>query len=291
MQLTAARSLLFVPATAPHLLEKAAQRGADALIVDLEDAVPLDRKVEARKMAARAVEQLASQIPVLVRVNSDPHLLDADIESLPLELLQAVMLPKVESAAQIQSLAKALSRGAPHRSAPISIVALIETPLGVIRAESIATAHPSVGALGFGAEDYAAEMQVEPQPEVLQWAAQSVTNCARAFDLACWGLPGSVAELKDMDAFARLVKLARGLGFSGTVCIHPRQVEVANAGFGPSQEELAWAQKVLAANAEAIAKGLGVVTLDGRMIDRPIVERAMRWLEASRRTVAVISPA
>lgn len=121
-----------------------------------------------------------------------------------------------------------------------------------------------------------------PQPESLLWAAHVVTNCARAFGPACWGLPGSVAVIDDMDAFAALVKQGRGVGFSGTVCIHPRQVAVANAGFGPSDEELAWAHKVLAADDEARARGLGAVVLDGRMIDRPIVERARRWLEGSR---------
>ena len=284
MHLKEARSLLFVPATSPHLLAKAAQRGADALIVDLEDAVPLDRKVEARAMAARAIEQLADQVPVLVRVNSAAELLFADIESLPLARLQGVMLPKVESAQQVQSLAAALAQRGDPGPSTMPIVALIETALGVLRAEEIATAHSGVCALGFGAEDYAAEMLVEPKPESLLWPAQAVSNCARAFNLACLGLPGSVAEIENMDAFAILVRQARSIGFTGTICIHPRQVGVANAGFGPSEQELAWARKVLAADDEARAKGLGAVTLEGRMLDRPIVERARRWLETANRS-------
>ncbi|MEJ7932305.1 CoA ester lyase [Ramlibacter sp. AN1015] len=274
-----ARSLLFVPATSVHLLAKAAQRGADALIVDLEDAVPMDRKAPARQMAAQAIEQLVGQAGVLVRVNSAPELVREDVQCLPLHHLQAVLLPKVESAAQVQELARLLAQRQAPGAAPVPIAALIETPLGVLRAESIATAHQSVCALGFGAEDYASEMLVEPQPQSLLWAAQAVTNCARAFRLASWGLPGSVAEISDMDGFAALVKQARAVGFSGTVCIHPRQIPVANAGFGPTPQELAWARKVLAADEEARARGLGAVTLDGRMIDRPIVERARRWLK------------
>lgn len=284
MRLIDARSLLFVPATSSHLLAKAAQRGADALIVDLEDAVPLERKAEAREMAARAVEQLASQAPVLVRVNSAMELLQADIAALPLARLQAVLLPKVESAAQVQALAELLAERGGRGAEPLPIVALIETPLGVVRAEMIAAAHRSLCALGFGAEDYAAEMLVEPLPDSLLWPAQALTNCARAFGLACWGLPGSVAEIGDMKAFATLVQQARSIGFSGTVCIHPRQIGVANTGFGPSGKELAWARKVLAADEDARAQGLGAVTLDGRLIDRPIVERAKRWLEAQRPT-------
>jgi citrate lyase subunit beta/citryl-CoA lyase len=284
MHLKEARSLLFVPATSPHLLAKAAQRGADALIVDLEDAVPLDRKVEARAMAARAIEHLADRVAVLVRVNSAAELLFADIESLPLARLQGVMLPKVESAQQVQSLAAALAQRGDPGPSTMPIVALIETALGVLRAQEIATAHSSVCALGFGAEDYAAEMLVEPKPESLLWPAQAVSNCARAFNLACFGLPGSVAEIENMDAFAILIRQARSTGFTGTICIHPRQVGVANAGFGPSEQELAWARKVLAADDEARAKGLGAVTLEGRMLDRPIVERARRWLETANRS-------
>jgi citrate lyase subunit beta/citryl-CoA lyase len=283
MQLKQARSLLFIPATAPQLLAKAAQRGADALIVDLEDAVPPDRKVEARGMAAKAIEQLAGQVPVLVRVNSDPALLQADVASLPLVGLQAVLLPKVESAAQVQALAAMLARRT--GAAPLPIAALIETPLGVLRAEGIATAHDSLCALGFGAEDYASVMGVEPVPESLLWPAQAVTHCAHAFDLACWGLPGSVAEISDMEAYAALVKQARRVGFTGTVCIHPRQVPVANAGFSPSEQEIAWARRVVAADAEASLKGLGAVALDGRMIDRPIVERARRLLRKASNDV------
>ncbi|WP_418318323.1 HpcH/HpaI aldolase/citrate lyase family protein [Piscinibacter sakaiensis] len=276
MQLKHLRSLLFVPATSPHLLAKAGQRGADALIVDLEDSVPIDRKVDARVMAAAAIEQLAGQVPVLVRVNSEPDLLRADVDALPLAKVQGVLLPKVESAAQVVGLMEILGR---RGGASMPVAALIETPLGVLRAEAIATAHPALCALGFGAEDHAAQLLVEPIPESLLWAAQAVINCARAFDLAAWGLPGSVAEIDDMQAFGQLVRLARGIGFSGTVCIHPRQVAVANSGFAPTPQQLDWARKVVAADEQARGQGRGAVTLDGRMIDRPIVARARHWLE------------
>ncbi|HMN82396.1 MAG TPA: CoA ester lyase [Burkholderiaceae bacterium] len=313
MRLKDARSLLFVPATSPHLFRKATERGADALIIDLEDAVPAARKAEARVLAAQAIEAMAGTVPLLARVNAPPGLLAADIASLPLARLQAVLLPKVESVESIDELADAIARatgatsaarvanvvgatsaartmdaarttdaaGATEAAGPTAgppIVALIESPLGVLRAADIA-AHPALCALGFGSEDYATAMQVEPEPGPLLWAAQKVAVCARAFELACWGLPGSVADIADVDAFGRLVRQARSIGFTGTVCIHPRQVAAANAGFGPSEQQLAWARKVIAADDEASAKGLGAVTLDGRMIDRPIVERARHWLK------------
>jgi citrate lyase subunit beta/citryl-CoA lyase len=279
VQLNHARSLLFLPAVSPHLLPKATQRGADALIVDLEDSVPLARKAEARGMAAAAIAQLAPEATVLVRVNAPIDLLGDDLAALPLDLVAAVMLPKVESAQQVQALAADLARLAPARKTPVPIVALIETARGVVEAREIAQSHPSLCALGFGAEDYAAEMFVAPQPLSLMWPAQQVTTCARAFGLPCWGLPGSVAEVEDVQAFGQLVADARAIGFTGTVCIHPRQVPVVNTGFEVTVHELAWARRVVAADADARAKGLGAVMLDGRMIDLPIVERARRWLE------------
>lgn len=273
-----ARSLLFVPATSSHLVAKAAERGADVLVIDLEDAVPLARKVEARQMATEAITQIGKNATVMARVNSEPELLLADIEALPLSQLSGVLLPKVESAEQLVMLAELLAQRRGKDVAPLPIAALIETPLGVLRAESIASAHPSVCALGFGAEDYASEMGVQPVPQSMLWATQSVANCARAYGLACWGLPGSIAEINDMEAFAGLVSLARSVGFSGTVCIHPRQVTLANAGFGPTEQELIWARKVIALADEAEVNGVGAISFEGRMIDRPIVERAKRLI-------------
>lgn len=273
----ALRSLLFVPATSPQLWAKAPERGADALVLDLEDAVPPERKAEARGLAAEALALLAPRAPVLLRVNAPAALLADDLAQVPLEAVSAVMLPKTESADAVQALAAALARHAPRRQ-PVPIVALIESARGVLNAERIAQAHPGVCALGFGGEDYAAEMAVAPEPASLGWPAQQVSTCARAFGLAAWGLPGSVAAIDDLAAFGRLVGQARAIGFTGTVCIHPRQIPGANAGFGPTSQELDWARRVIAADDTARAQGHGVVVLDGRMVDRPIVERARRWL-------------
>jgi len=280
VQLNDVRSLLFVPATSEHLWAKAAARGADAIIIDLEDGVPGALKGEARVMARRAIEALADVIPVMVRVNASRDVFTLDIDALPLSRLHGILLPKVESPEDVQALAACIDGRQAPDAAGLPIAALIETPLGVMQAQRIATSHPRVAALGFGAEDYATEMGVPADPQSLLWAAQAVTCCARAYRLACWGLPGSIAEINDMAAFASLIRLARNVGFSGTACIHPRQVPVANVGFGPSEDELAWARRVLSADDEANAQGLAVVTLDGRMIDRPIVERARRWLRS-----------
>jgi len=276
------RSLLFLPATAGHLLAKATERGADALVVDLEDAIPPDRKAEARPMARAAVEQLAARgAHVILRVNSEVHLWQQDLLDMPLQCLAAVMLPKVETPTQLETFAQALAaraaaRGDHSAQAP-PIAALLETPRGVLAAAQIAP-HPALCALGFGAEDYAGALGVPPEPAALTWPAQQVLTCAHAHGLACWGLAGSIAVVDDVMGFEHTVRAGRAMGFTGSVCIHPRQVPIVNRGFSPTADERAWAARVVAADEAARAAGLGAVLLDGRMIDRPIVERARRWL-------------
>jgi citrate lyase subunit beta/citryl-CoA lyase len=103
-------------------------------------------------------------------------------------------------------------------------------------------------------------------------------TCAHAYGLACWGLAGSIAAVDDVAGFEHTVRSGRAMGFTGSVCIHPRQVPIVNRGFSPSAEERAWAERVVAADEAASRAGLGAVLLDGRMIDRPIVHRARRWL-------------
>jgi citrate lyase subunit beta/citryl-CoA lyase len=280
MPLKTLRSLLFLPATADHLLAKATERGADALVVDLEDAIPPDRKAQARPMARAAVAQLAQRgATVLLRVNSEPAQWAQDLQGMPLSQLAAVMLPKVETLAQLENFAQALrTRAVDSGHPPPPIAALLETPLGVLAAAQIAQ-HPALCALGFGAEDYAGALGVPPEPAALAWPAHQVLTCAHAHGLACWGLAGSIAAVDDVAGFEHTVRAGRAMGFTGSVCIHPRQVPIVNRGFSPSAEELAWAERVVAADEAASRDGLGAVLLDGRMIDRPIVQRARRWLQ------------
>ena len=276
MPLKTLRSLLFLPATADHLLAKATERGADALVIDLEDAIPPERKAAARPMAQAAVRQLAERgATVVLRVNSDPAMWQEDLRGMPVEALSAIMLPKVESLDQVEALAKALIQMRAEQAPPIA--ALIETPRGVLAAATIAS-HSALCALGFGSEDYAGALGVPAEPAALTWPAQQVLTCAHAYGLQCWGLAASIAEVDDMVIFAGAVDAGRAMGFTGSVCIHPRQVPVVNRGFSPSEQEIAWAQRVLAADQAAREQGLGAILLNGRMLDKPIVDRARRWL-------------
>jgi len=279
MQINQIRSLLFVPATSEHLWEKATQRGADAVVIDLEDAIPLDKKEMARAMAPKAIQLLKDRgAEVILRVNSAPTLWQKDLVGMPLHYLSAIMLPKVETKDQVEAFSKALIQLS--TATPPPIAALIETPLGVLATAQIAN-HPSLCALGFGAEDYSGAIGVHPNALALSWPAQQVITGAHAYGLQCWGMAGSIAEVKNLEAFGKDVEFARGIGFTGSVCIHPNQVAIVNRGFSPSAEELEWAHKVVEADQAALAKGLGAVLLEGKMIDKPIVDRARRWL-ASR---------
>lgn len=272
------RSLLFLPATSQHLLAKATERGADALVIDLEDSVAPDRKAVARAMARAAVKTLSGQgATVVLRVHGDAALWQQDLDGMPLQQLAAVMLPKVETWGQIDALACALKamggEGAP------CIAALLESPRGVLAAPELA-AHPALCALGFGAEDYATSLGVPASPAALSWPAHQVLTSAHAKHLQCWGLAASLAEVEDQAAFERSVLEARAMGFTGSMCIHPRQVQVINRSFSPSAEERDWAARIVAADEAARAVGVGAVLVDGRMVDKPIVERARRCLAA-----------
>lgn len=278
MQINQFRSLLFVPATSEHLWEKASQRGADAVVIDLEDAIPFDKKGVARAMAPKAIQLLKDKgVEVILRVNSDPILWQQDLVGMPLQSLSAIMLPKVETKDQVEVFSKALTKLS--NATPPPIAALLETPLGVLATAYIA-GHPSLCALGFGAEDYSGAIGVHPNALALTWAAQQVITGAHAYGLQCWGMAGSIAEVNDLVAFGKDVAFARGIGFTGSVCIHPNQVAIVNRGFSPSAEELDWARKVVEADQAALSKGLGAVLLEGKMIDKPIVDRARRWLAA-----------
>ena len=273
------RSLLFLPATSTHLLPKADKRGADALIVDLEDSVHPERKQEARGLAASAVEFLSRRgAVVLLRINAGSGQAAFDLEQVPLNALTAIMLPKVEKVDDVASLAAELDL---RDAKTLPIVALIESPLGVLAAGEIA-GHPRLCAIGFGAEDHAAALGVAPTPQALTWPACQVINCAHANLLQCWGLAATVTEVNDMVAWKASLDTARAIGFTGTVCIHPRQVEAVNLAFSPSTSEVEWARRVVAADHELHGAGHGAVLLDGRMIDKPVVERARRILGPAR---------
>lgn len=279
------RSLLFVPAISDRFVESAPRRGADALILDLEDSIAPSLKQEARDALSRQVPRLVAQgMIVLVRVNSGAQM-GADLRAAARPGVTAIMVPKVESAAMLAQAIQLLDvaeRGVGLPPGAIGLVALIEGPHAVLEARSIASVGGRLIGLGFGAEDFAAAMGVRPTPLALTWPAQMIAMAARGAGLQAIGLPGGIAAIDDLTEFRQLAATARAIGMTGSVCIHPAQVPVLNAAFSPSPEELDWAEAVIDGFEKALADGGAAIAVRGRMVDRPVYDQALALRAAAR---------
>ncbi len=289
-------SMLFVPADSDRLLAKAGQRGADALILDLEDAVARPAKAAARANLASFVPRLqdSAGVAIYVRVNNEPELLAADLEAAIAAGADGLLLPKVDTAAQVLEVDAQLRRlehQAGRALGGVKVVALLESPLAVFNALAIGQSSPRLSALLFGTEDFGAASGIASHPEGMSMPAQLVALAASAAGLQPMGLPGTVAEFTDLDAYRATCNRAKAIGMRGCICIHPAQVPIVNAVFGGSPEEAARARRLLEVFDTAVAAGRGAVAHEGRMIDEPIAIRARRFLQrhdalAARRTRA-----
>ncbi|MBN6033984.1 CoA ester lyase [Amycolatopsis sp. 195334CR] len=261
MTLTTAVSWLFVPATRPERFAKATASGADAVIIDLEDAVAEADKATARE-ALRAHWPADSPVPVVVRVNAAGTPEAAADLALCRELSPAaVVLPKAESARDV------LAVGGP-------VLPLIETARGLVNLAEIAAAEPVVRLL-FGSIDLALDLGVtddaalDPsRSDLVRWSV--VSSLPAPVD-------GVSTAIRDTEVVTRDATRAKGWGFGGKLCIHPVQVPLVHAAFAPSAAEVDWARRVLAVDLD------GAASLDGEMIDRPVVERARRIVREAER--------
>jgi citrate lyase subunit beta/citryl-CoA lyase len=274
--------MLFVPADTDRFLAKAGQRGADALILDLEDAVARTSKAQARANLARFVPHLkASGVPVHVRINKDPALCPADLEAAVRAGADGLLMPKVDTVEEIAWLDSQLLRLESAYERPpghMPVIALIESPLGLSNVTAIARACERLTALVFGVEDFGAAMSMETHPDGMTVPAQLMAFAAAASGLQPMGLAGSVADFSDLDAYRKVALHARRIGMRGAVCIHPSQVPILNEVFGGSDEEAAQARALLEVFDASVAAGRGAVAHQGRMIDEPIAIRARRFL-------------
>ncbi|MEX2518445.1 MAG: CoA ester lyase [Paracoccaceae bacterium] len=270
------RSVLYMPGSRARALEKARALPADALILDLEDAVTPDEKTAARALVEEAV--LAGGYgarEVIVRVNGlDTAWGAADIAAAAAAGPDAILIPKVESPAMIHAVA-ALIAAAPDRTA---IWAMMETPRGFLSAASIAAAHPRLAALVMGTNDLVKELRAEHVPGRAPVAAALglAMLAARAEGLAC--LDGVCNAFRDADLLRAECEAGRAMGFDGKTLIHPGQIAIANEVFGPSEAALEEAQAHLAAYEAAAAKGGGVAVVNGRIVENLHVEAAKRMI-------------
>jgi citrate lyase subunit beta / citryl-CoA lyase len=284
------RSMLFVPVTVEKYVARAAERGADALILDLEDSVPLAEKPRGREVLQEAAATVAKDgADVVVRINRAWRLAIPDIEAAVSPMVQALMLTKVESAEHVQMLAEVVSELEAERgmaSGATKFVALVETASGFLRIAEIARAHLRLVALSIGAEDFALSVGMLPEAEGLFFPKQQMIIAARAAGILPLGFIGSVADFRDLDAFRSTIRRSRRLGFMGASCIHPSQVAILNEEYRPSPDEVAAAERAVAAYDAATAAGVGAIELDGKMIDVPVIERAKHVLARHRAVLA-----
>jgi citrate lyase subunit beta/citryl-CoA lyase len=277
------RSLLFVPVTAKRFVDGATRRGADAIILDLEDSVAASEKERARSMVPEAAEIVSrGGADVVVRINRPLRLAVRDIETAVGPGVLALALPKVDSSEHVRLLAEIVDEIEAERGmvpGTTRLIAMVETAAAFFRIAEIARAHPRLCALNLGAEDFALSAGILPDAEGLFMPKQMAVFAARAAGIMPLGFIGTVAEFRDLDGFRQTIRRSRRLGFIGASVIHPSQIPILNEEFRASAEEVDHARRVAAAYDKALAEGVGAVTVDGRMIDVPIVERARLLLQ------------
>lgn len=284
------RSLLYVPSIQPRFIEKAADRGSDGVILDLEDSVPPAEKQRGRDALADSIKQVSRRgADVIVRVNRPFRLLIKDLEAAVIPGVRALALPKIESAEHVQMIAEIVDELEAERGLPaggIGFIAMVETASGFFRIEQIARAHERVVALNLGAEDFALSLDMLPEAEGLFYPKQQTIIAARAAGILPMGFIGTVADYSGLDGFREVIRRSRRLGFMGASCVHPSQIAIMNEEFAPAAAAVAHAKRMLIAWDETVAKGLGAVNFEGKMIDIPVVERARNLLNRHAAIVA-----
>lgn len=272
------RSILFVPAVSDRFIESALRQPADVLQIDLEDSVGPDQKTEARARAGAIADRFAAAgRNVTVRVNRPWRLLVRDLEAVVRPSVLAVALPKVPDAAFIQSVSEVLDELEHEQGMArghTRIIAMVEDAQGLSAMNEIAAAHPRVVGLIVGAEDLAVSLQMSVADDGLYVPNVMAVTAARRAGILPIGFIGSVADFKDTEAFRARIQRARKLGFESAFCVHPSQVAILNEAFAPSAQELAHAQAVLDAYAAQLRAGKAAFSLQGRMVDLPVVDQA-----------------
>jgi citrate lyase subunit beta/citryl-CoA lyase len=272
------RSVLYMPGANTRALEKARSLPADALIFDLEDAVAPDAKEAARtNVVAAAWSKAYGKREIAIRCNGlGTAWGQADVEAIATSGADAILVPKVESAAEVTHVVSLLdAAGAPQTMA---VWAMMETPKGILRAEEIAGSHPRLALFVMGTNDLVKDMGARHTPARLPLLSALGLGmlAARAHGLTI--LDGVYNDIQDAAGFRAVCQQGLEMGFDGKTLIHPSQVEPCNEVFAPSRAELEMASKIVAAFRQAQAEGKGVVTVDGRMIENLHVEQAERAL-------------
>lgn len=275
--------MMFVPGNNPGMMADAHIYGPDSIMLDLEDSVTITEKDTARLLVYNALKSIDyGDTEIVVRINplNTPYG-KKDIEAMVKAGVDVIRMPKTETAdevkeveAEIEKIEKEL--GCLGRT---KIMAAIESALGVVNAYAIATASPRMMGIALGAEDYSANLKTQrtPEGEELRLARETIVVAARAAGIDA--LDTVYSNLNDMETFRKEVEFIKTLGFDGKSIINPRQIEVVNEVFAPTQKAIDKALTILAAIKEAEKKGSGVIAVNGKMVDKPVVTRAQRTID------------
>lgn len=277
------RTLLFVPGNQERRIDKARSIPADAIILDLEDSVPLAEKNSARAMVSSSIDGLALRgQEVFVRINalSTDHAA-ADIKAIATPGLNGICLPKSESADDIlkaDALIAEAERAVDLKVGSIWLLALVETPKGILNVYEIASASPRVLGISFGPEDYTLEMGVKRTKEGAEIYYPRVVIAVACHAAGVLAIDGVYTDIRDEEGLNQDTRLARQMGFHGKLLIHPNQVSPVSQIFSPTKEEITHARGVVEAFEAALAQGQASTSFEGKMIDAPVAERARKLL-------------
>jgi citrate lyase subunit beta/citryl-CoA lyase len=287
------RSLLILPVNVPRFVEKAYLRGADAIVLDLEDSVPPREKAESRRLVKQSIESASrGGADVFVRINNEPSLLHDDVDASIYPGLHGIFFPKVESREDVVGLDAQLAKLEVERGIEPGRIRLslhIETPAALLRMQEIAAASPRIESMSLGMDDFCLSMGVEPSPEgsELFFPLCMLATVCKAAGISAIGILGSVAGFGDLDGFEKAAEGGRQLGCTGAFCIHPDQVTTLNRVFSPSPVKVEHARRVIEAFEEGLRKGRASVSLDGRMVDTPVYKQAKLTLERAEAVAAL----
>ncbi len=277
------RTMLFMPGNNPGMLQNGGVFGADAIILDLEDAVAPLEKDAARLLVSKALKTVDyANSEKVVRINPLDTFGRQDIPAIVPCRPDAILVPKVEKAEDIHEVVRLVAAAEQPGQTPVKLIALLETPSGIAESYQIAKADERVVALAFGAEDYTASLGAKRTKEGTEIfsARTTVVNSAAAAGIQSIDTP--FTDVNDREGLIADTDLAKRLGFKGKLAINPRQVDDIHSVFNPTERDIDWAQRVLRAIRKAEAEGSGVASLDGKMVDAPIVARAERILFLAR---------
>jgi citrate lyase subunit beta/citryl-CoA lyase len=270
------RSRLYLPGNEPKFLVNAGLHGPDGVILDLEDSVAPSEKDAARLLVRNALLRVDfGDAERMVRINQLPAGLE-DLECVVPHNTHVVLIPKCESAENVTSVGARITEILGGRGDGVYLMPIIESARGCFNAYEIAAASQSVIALTIGLEDYTADIGTQRTKEGREsfWARSQVVNAARAAGVQ--PIDTVFSDVADTEGLKASVLEAKGLGFEGKGCIHPRQISIIHEGFTPSAVEIEKATRIVVAFEQAEARGLGVVSLGTKMIDPPVVKRAQR---------------